>query len=309
MLSPSWLRQLLLGLVLLFDAYLGLIHNAGIIEWSGLFAGQIKWLILSVEMMAGGILLLRISLTQVKPEWKSVVTVFAPILVVLIGFCVLELLLTGSGRSATMNFNLSSIGMSGLYWAAAYLSIAVGLTLTYKVQRFANFAQAEMMLFGSYIALTLMWSDQFFPMANLPKDGIFNWDLLIWAGVSAFVITGIFGLIIDRVVYRRFRSKLGTPQVMMIASLGVSMILRGLLYMRFGAGTHRFIPDLDWRLTTSTFKIPTEQVHLHLGDRVNVALAEVATSAHPYAFAYSKVAFVVAQVLELPSREGATGLL
>ena len=292
-LSPSWLRQLLLGLVLLFDAYLGLIHNAGIIEWSGLFSGQIKWLALSVEMMAGGIILLRISLTQVKPEWKSVVTVFAPILVVLISFCVLELLLTGSGRSATMNFNLSSIGMSGLYWAAAYLSIAVGLTLTYKVQRFANFAQAEMMLFGSYIALTMMWSEKFFPISNLPKDGILNWELLIWAAVSAFIITGIIGLIIDRVVYRRFRKRMGTPQVMMIASLGVSMILRALLYMRFGAGTFRFIPDRDWRLTTATIKVPTEHLQLHLGDRIDLPLMEMVASVNPYAFAYSKGAFVV----------------
>ncbi|MDP6416097.1 MAG: hypothetical protein QGG54_13885, partial [Gammaproteobacteria bacterium] len=57
MLSPSWLRQLLLGVFLLLDAYLGLIHSAGIIVWSGLLAGQIKWLALSVEMMAGGLAL------------------------------------------------------------------------------------------------------------------------------------------------------------------------------------------------------------------------------------------------------------
>ena len=293
MLRPSWLRQLLLGLFLLSDAYLGLIHSSGTIAWSGLFGSQIKWLALSVEMMAGGLVLLRIALNQARPAWKSALTVLAPLLVVLISFCILELVLTGSGRSATIQLNLSSIGLSGLYWSAAYLSVAIGLTLTYKVQRFANFAQAEMMLFGSYIALTLMWSDSLFPISDMPKDGILNWELLIWAGVSAFVITGIIGLVIDRVVYRRFRNKMGTPQVMMIASLGVSMILRALLYMRFGAGTFRFVPDRDWRLTTSTFKVPTEQLQLHLGDRVNSPLLEFAAIVNPYAFAYSKVAFVV----------------
>ena len=293
MISPSWLRQLLLGLFVLFDAYLGLIHSAGIIAWSGLFTGQIKWMALSVEMMVGGLVLVRIILNQVKPEWKSAVIISTPILVVLIGFGVLELVLTGLDRSATMNFNLSAIGLSGLYWAAVYLSIAIGLTLTYKVQRFANFAQAEMMVFGSYVAITLMWSDRFFPVSDAPKDGILNWELLIWAGVSAFVLTGIVGLIIDRVVYRRFRKRMGTPQVMMIASLGVSMLLRALLYMRFSASTHRFIPDRDWRLTTSTFEIPTGQLQLHLGDRVNTPLIELAASVNPYGFAYSKVALVV----------------
>ncbi|MDP6651904.1 MAG: branched-chain amino acid ABC transporter permease, partial [Gammaproteobacteria bacterium] len=293
MLKPPWLSQLLLGLFLLFDAYLGLIHGASVIGWSGIFTGQIRWLALSVEMIAGGLVLVRIILNQAKPEWKSLVIISAPILVALIGFGVLELLLTGLGRSATLNFNLSSIGLSGLYWAALYLSIAIGLTLTYKVQHFANFAQAEMLLVGSYVALTLMWSDSFFPVSDAPKDGILNWELLIWAGLIAFVVTGIFGLIIDKLVYSRLRGKMGTPQVMMIASLGVSMVIRALLFMRFSASTFRFIPDRDWRLSTSTFEIPTERLHLHLGDRVNAPLMDLAASVNPYGFAYSKVALVV----------------
>ena len=88
------MRQLILGLLLLFDAYLGLIHSAGSIVWSGVFTGQIKWLLLSVEMMVGGFLLLRTLINQVKPRWKNVVVISAPILVVLIAFCVLELALT-----------------------------------------------------------------------------------------------------------------------------------------------------------------------------------------------------------------------
>jgi len=290
---PSWLRQLLLGLFLLFDAYLGLTHSAGSIVWSGLFTSQIKWLALSVEMMLGGLVLIRIIVNQAKPGWKSVTIVTAPLLLMLVAFGVLDLMLTGLGRSATINFNLSSIGLSGLYWSAVYLSIAIGLTLTYKVQRFANFAQAEMMLFGSYVALTLMWSDRFFPISDAPKDGILNWELLIWAGVSAFVITGIIGLIIDGVVYRRFRKRMGTPQTMMIASLGVSMVLRAVLYMRFSASTFRFIPDRDWRLTTSTFEIPTERLQLHLGDRINVPLMDLVATVNPYRFSYSKVALIV----------------
>ena len=293
MLKPSWRHQLLLGLFLLFDAYIGLIHNAGAIGWTGLFTGEIKWLALSVEMMIGGLVLTRVVLNRTKNQWKSLVIICTPIVVALIGFVVLDLVLTGLGRSATMNFNLSSIGASGLYWAAVYLSIAIGLTLTYKVQRFANFAQAEMLLVGSYVAMTLMWSDRFFPISDAPKDGILNWELLIWAGVSAFLITGCFGLITDRFVYKRLRNKMVTPQVMMIASLGVSMILRALLYMRFSAGTFRFVPDRDWSLTTSTVEIPTQLLQLHLGDRVNNPLMEFAANVNPYGFSYSKIVLLI----------------
>jgi branched-chain amino acid transport system permease protein len=298
MLKPAWLRQFLLGLFLLFDSYIGLNHGSGIIDLSGVlhihsvFDGQLKWLVLSLEMMCGGLVLLRALLNHVKSEWKSLIVVLAPIIVALVGFGVLDSLLTGLGRSATINFNLASVTMSSLYWAAVYLSIAVGLTLTYKVQHFANFAQAEMMLVGSYVALTLMWSDRFFPVADSPKDGVLNWDLLIWASISAFLITGTIGLVTDTMVYKRLREKLGGPQVMMIASLGVSMILRAALFMRYSAGSFRFVPDRDWRLTSAIVDVPTERVQLHLGERAAGPLMEVATNVSSYGFAYSKMALV-----------------
>ena len=290
---PTWLYLILLGIFLLFDSYLGLIHNASIITWSNIFNTQIKWLVLSLEMMVGCIVLVRTILSQSKGRWRNPIAISTPIIILLIGFIVIEILLTGLNRTAAINFNLSAISLSGLYWAAAYLIIATGLTLTYKVQGFANFAQAEMMLVGSYVALTVMWSDMFFQISNSPKDGILQWELLIWAGICAFIITVTIGLIIDKFVYRRLRVRRATVQVMMIASLGVSMIIRALLFMRFSASTFRFIPDRDWRLTTSVFEVPTERLQLHLGDRVNLPIMRLAETVNPYGFAYSKVALIV----------------
>ncbi len=295
--TQSWQRQLVLGVFLLFDAYLGMIHSAGIIGWSGLFTGELKWLALVVEMMAGGLILIRVFLNRVgqvqNQRWKMLSIVSTPILLAILAFGVLDLVLSGLGRSATMNFNIASIGTSGLYWAAAYLSIAIGLTLTYKVQRFANFAQAEMMLFGGYVALTLMWSERFFPISDAPKDGILNWELMIWAAISAFVLTGLVGLLTDRLVYRRLRNRLATPQVMMIASLGVAMVIRALLFMRFTPRTFRFVPDRDWRLATSRFEVETERLQLHLGDRVGMPVMEFAENVLPYGFAFTRVALIV----------------
>ena len=288
-----WIRQLLLALFLLFDAYFGAIYNLGFVAGSGLFSGEFKWIILSTEMMVSGLILVRILVNHSKPKWKSSVIILTPIFVGLIGFLVLEVVTSGLNRSATMNFNLSSILFSGLYWSAVYLSIAIGLTLTYKVQRFANFAQAEMMLVGSYVALTLMWSDSFFSISDAPVNGNIDWTLLIWASICAFVVTGFAGLLIDRLVFRRLRNKAATPQVMMIASLGVSMVLRAILFMRFSASTFRFVPDRDWRLTTSIVDIPTGLLKLNLGDRVATPLMEFSANVDPYGFAYSKIALVL----------------
>mgnify|MGYP006102206319 CR=1 FL=1 len=291
--KAPWLRHLLFALLLLFDGYFGAIYNLGFVAGSGLFSGQLKWFILSIEMMISGLILVRIIVNQSKPNWKSPIIILTPVLVGLIAFVVLEVVVSGLHRSATMNFNLSSILFSGLYWSAVYLSIAIGLTLTYKVQRFANFAQAEMMLVGSYVALTLMWSDTFFSISDAPEDGTIDWTLLIWASICAFVVTGFTGLLIDRLVFRRLRRKMATPQVMMIASLGVSMVLRAILFMRFSASTFRFVPDRDWRLSTSTVDIPTGLLKLNLGDRVAKPLMDFSANVDPYGFAYSKIALIL----------------
>ena len=278
---------------MLFDAYLGLANRAGLVAWTGLFDGDLIWMLQSVEMMLGGLLLIHNVFSFVRGKWGVFSFIFSFVLLAILVFTTLELLLSSLGTSGTINFNLSAVGLSGFYWAAAYLSVAAGLALTYKVQRFGNFAQAEMMLVGSYVAITLMWSDRFFPISDAPKDDVLNWNLLIWAGVAAFVITGITGLVIDKVVYRRFRKKSASPQVMMIASLGIAMILRALLYMRFSAGTFRFVPDRDWRLATSKFSVSTERLQLYIGDRTGLPLMEWAENVSAYAFAYTKLILVV----------------
>lgn len=288
-----WQRRLILSAVLFLDAYLGVNFNAGVIAWSGLFSGDLKWMILAIEMMASGLIAINAFLVVTRERWRTASLLATPFLIVIFGFVVLEFLLTGVNRSATINFNLASVSLSGLYWSAAYLSVAVGLTLTYKVQRYANFAQVELLLVGAYVALLVMWSDRLFSVSDAPKDGSLEWELLIWAGISAFIITGLIGLLIDRLIYKRLRGKMATPQVMMITSLGVAMVIRALLFMRFGAGIHRFIPDRDWRLSTSRFEIPTERLQLHLGDRVNAPLMEFADKVSPYSFTYTKVTLVV----------------
>nr|AIE92795.1 high-affinity branched-chain amino acid transport system permease protein BraE (livM) [uncultured marine group II/III euryarchaeote AD1000_28_C09] len=162
---------------------------------------------------------------------------------------------------------MASTLFSGFYWGAAYLAIAAGLTLTYKVQRFGNFAQAEIMLFGAYVGFTMMWSPYFYTLVNdrkvlnidVSKDEVLTWDLLFWACVTGFVLTGLLGVLIDRLIYSRFRKNHAIPQTMMIASLGVAMILRGILYLRYGASQYLFVPDIDWRLSTSRHEFPGDK--------------------------------------------------
>ena len=168
---------------------------------------------------------------------------------------------------AVITLDLISISVGTLTWSTTYLAIAVGLTLTYKVQRYGNFAQSEFFMIGMYLSMVMVWVDQFYPLASAPRDGVLVWSLLLWTILGAFVLTGIAGIVIDRLVYRGFRKKNASPQVMMIASLGIALILRALVYLRFGAGKKMFEPDADWRLPSLRWDIPTTKLRFYLGDR------------------------------------------
>ena len=117
------------------------------------------------------------------------------------------------------------------------------MTLTYKVQRYGNFAQSEFFMVGMFAVFVISWTDSYAPLFDAPKDGVIVWSLLFRVIVAAFILTGIAGVMADLLVYRGFRLRDATPQVMMIASLG-SPSLRALFYLRFSSLKRQFYPDL-----------------------------------------------------------------
>ena len=258
--------ELKLAFFVLFDAAYGLRYQSGI--FSLLIYGDPLWMLQFFEFILSSMYILYWLLNNLK-GWVRTVAVFSsPITILLIfAFC-LEQLFVGQETTASPTFRLTSVMFTGFYWAAAYLAIAVGLTLTYKVQRFGNFAQAETMLFGAYVGFTIMWSPFFYTLVegekvlniDVKKDDVLTWDLLFWACITGFVLTGLLGVLIDRLIYSRFRKRHALPQAMMIASLGVAMILRGILYIRYGADQYLFVPDVDWRLSTSSTEFSGESV-------------------------------------------------
>ncbi|MDG1544069.1 MAG: ABC transporter permease [archaeon] len=249
----------------LFDSAYGLRYESGL--FSLLIHGDPLWMVQFFEFILSSMFILNFALGNLEGYKKIGLALLSPLVIILIFMFCVDQLMIGQESTASTSFNLSSVLVSGFYWAAAYLSISVGLTLIYKVQRFGNFAQAEMMLLGAYIGFTMMWSPFFYTLVGGEKvlnidvaaDDIITWDLFFWACVSGFVITGFFGVLIDKLVYSRFRKKNATPQVMMIASLGVAMILRGLLYLRYNASTYLFVPDKDWRMSTSRFEFSEDE--------------------------------------------------
>ena len=267
-------KRLIITSILFLDSLiLGLTFGKGLFNLIDLLLldklpTDMIWLMQILESITAGFIVVKMLFDDIpKSNLRTALIFLSPIFLVMVVFVTLEALLQGLETRATITLDLISISTGTLTWASTYLAIAIGLTLTYKVQRYGNFAQSEFFMIGMYLAMILVWSDYFVPMYDAPRDGVLTWSVLSWTLLGAFILTGIAGIIIDRLVYRGFREENASPQVMMIASLGVALILRALTYLRFGSSRNMFEPDSDWRIPTMRWELPTTKFRFNLGER------------------------------------------
>lgn len=170
-----------------------------------------------------------------------------------------EALAATSGTSLTATFNFVSITKDTLFWGSIYLAIGMGLTLTYRTLRFANFAHAEFLTIGGYVAIFL----QGLPLFANNGSSLYNL-LLPAALLSAFFISGTIAVISDILVFKPLRDRNSPPQTMMISSLGLALVLRSLIYLRFGGAFRYFTPRE--RDVLGSFLVPTIRFRWNIGD-------------------------------------------
>src|SRR5690606_18946215 len=111
---------------------------------------------------------------------------------------------------------------------------AIGVTLIFGILRFAHFAHGDMMTMGAFIAFLLMLGCQalgisvpFLPTGFLVLP-------------VAMVLTAIVALGLDKGFYAPLRKRGARPVTMLIASIGVTLIIQGLIRLFFGSGTSSF---------------------------------------------------------------------
>ncbi|PSQ30422.1 branched-chain amino acid ABC transporter permease [Halobacteriales archaeon SW_10_68_16] len=118
--------------------------------------------------------------------------------------------------------------LSGFFQAVAFglveasvISVgAVGLTLSYGVTRFINFAYGEFLAYGAFLAFFL--SGAGLGLVPLPV-----------AAVVAVLFVGGLGVVVSRVFFRPISDRGALP--LLITSIGVAFILRYLLIASVGA--------------------------------------------------------------------------
>ena len=276
---PRLYTRLFIFSVFFLDAYFGLLFNEGFLNIFNQLTGNrlpsqkgFIWLIQILQAISAGFGFVKIAFDDLpKNLFRTISISLTPVFLLFVLWLVCDALITGRNTSAIAYLDVVQISTSTLRWAATYLSIAVALTLTYRVQRYGNFAQSEYFMLGMYVAMAIIWTDYFLPLTIAPADGVLVWSVLAYTLIAAFFVTGLVGLMIDRLVYKDFRKKKASPQVMMIASLGVALILRAIVWLRYSSKNRLFEPDLDWRMTTETpiaqlWKIPTYKMKINFGN-------------------------------------------
>ncbi len=123
-----------------------------------------------------------------------------------------------------INFHL----MPGVILGSIYALGAIGISLTFGILRFANFAHGEAMTLGAYFAFTLVQLTGWHPLAVLPL---------------VMILTAAVALGVDRVFYKPFRA---APAIMVvIASFGMMLMIRSVIQFSWGVQLKSLVPGIQ----------------------------------------------------------------
>ncbi len=129
----------------------------------------------------------------------------------------------------------------GVLTGAILALAALGVSLGMQILRFANFAHAELLTWGAYIALTFTG----FATAGEPIGPLsFGWQLLAAVLLAGLGTAGV-ALAVDALVFARLRRLHAQTLTMVFASFGVALILRNLVLLIWGPDAHYYSQELQ----------------------------------------------------------------
>lgn len=129
-------------------------------------------------------------------------------------------------------FFINKAVIAGLIIGSIYALGAVGVTLVFGILRFAHFAHGDMMTSGAFIALLLMLlAPGAGALVGLPTAFV----LL----PVAMLLTAGLAVLLDRWFYRPLRVANVRPVVIVMASVGVMLMMQGVIRLFAGTGTRQ----------------------------------------------------------------------
>jgi branched-chain amino acid transport system permease protein len=111
---------------------------------------------------------------------------------------------------------------------------AIGITLTYSILRFANFAHGELISWGAYFTLGISSALVAFhaPLGLAIGPFSFGWSVPL-ALILSMMLTALLALLVDALLFGRLRDKGGAVIILVMAGFGAALTLRSLLEFVF----------------------------------------------------------------------------
>jgi branched-chain amino acid transport system permease protein len=130
-------------------------------------------------------------------------------------------------------FFINNVLVAGVVLGCIYALGAIGVTLIFGILRFAHFAHGDMMTLGAFVAFVLAALAAALGVQTFWPTGFIVLPL-------AIPITAAIALFIDRLFYRPLREHGAKGVTLLIASIGVTLMLQGLIRLFFGVSTRSF---------------------------------------------------------------------
>ncbi|WP_442761584.1 urea ABC transporter permease subunit UrtB [Pseudolactococcus chungangensis] len=115
---------------------------------------------------------------------------------------------------------------NGISVSSILFMAAIGLAITFGLMGVINMAHGEFIMIGAYTTYVI----QVFFKAHVLQV-FFDWYIVV-ALISSFVVAGIFGLVLEKLVISRLYER---PEDSLLVTWGVSIILQQLARSIFGA--------------------------------------------------------------------------
>ena len=125
---------------------------------------------------------------------------------------------------------------------------AVGVTLVYGILRFSNFAHGDTMAFGTMFVILFTWLFQSYGINLGPLP------TALLALPFGIIITIVFLLGSDKLVYKFYRAKKAVPVTYLIASVGIMFVLNGIVRFIIGPNDQRFADGERFIIKAKTMK-------------------------------------------------------
>jgi branched-chain amino acid transport system permease protein len=131
-------------------------------------------------------------------------------------------------------FFFNTVIVSGVVLGSIYAIGAIGVTMIFGILRFAHFAHGDMMTMGAFIAFLLAMG---FTAMGITTPFVPTGFLVL---PFAMIITAAIAMALDKGFYAPLRKRGAKPVTLLIASIGVTLIIQGLIRLFFGTGVYSF---------------------------------------------------------------------